>query len=146
MKIEDQVVSFELSKKLKKLGIKQKSIYYWVDINDDDKPEPILFEREGLYSTNNSENCYSAFTVAELGEMLPATLECYDNPYDPCEGIHIETGRERNGNWICNDGDYYAKDKSEANARAKMMVYLLSEDCYYNDSKFLKWENEIRIF
>jgi hypothetical protein len=29
MKIEDQVTSLELSKKLKKLGVRQESYFYW---------------------------------------------------------------------------------------------------------------------
>ena len=29
MKLEDQVVSLELAKKLKELGVKQESLFYW---------------------------------------------------------------------------------------------------------------------
>jgi len=31
MKLEDQVCSFKLAKKLKKLRVKQDSLFYWVD-------------------------------------------------------------------------------------------------------------------
>lgn len=60
MKLENQVCSLELAKRLKELGVKQDSLWVWVD------------------RLNNSTVClsqqvqklipiYSAFTVSELG-------------------------------------------------------------------------------
>ena len=74
MKIEDQVCSLELSKKLKELGVKQDSIFYWIngvitDINV--SPE----QTRNLWYPAHSYTLYSAFTVAELGEMLPPSIE-----------------------------------------------------------------------
>lgn len=156
MKLEDQVVSLELAKQLKQLDVKQDSLWYHAEFKDESyldvvgaiQPDSIfqLIQR-GYFEFVQFENeeIYSAFTVAELGKILPGTLECYQitKRGEECDGIYIQTGREKDGNWICTDNDYYAKDKLEANARAKMLIYLLSEDCYYDDIKFLEWKNSI---
>jgi hypothetical protein len=62
MKLEDQVCSLEYAKKLKELGISQESLFCYT--ND--------YDLEFLPSEiRNCNICISAFTVAELGEMLP---------------------------------------------------------------------------
>lgn len=114
MKLEDQVTNLELSKKLKELGVKQESLWYW-------------FNRGGeyvlLYDSNVAKldqlpiMCISAFTVAELGEMLP------------CE--YCST-RNQLGDWTClhlnPDQNTDIFTKSEADARAKMLIYLLENN------------------
>lgn len=65
MKLENQVTSLELSKKLKEIGVKQESYFNWSQRNYSDD-SPIDLQAGKGYSKN-----YSAFTVAELGEMLP---------------------------------------------------------------------------
>jgi len=65
---EKQVTSPELSKRLKEKGVPQESLWYWVNI-----------EHVGWRLVNKKDSelllgilkKYSAFTVAELGEMLP---------------------------------------------------------------------------
>ena len=156
MKLEDQVVSLELAKQLKELEVKQDSLWYYAEFKDDSyldvtgasEPESVFqIIQRGYFEfvQFEDEEIYSAFTVAELGGMLPTTLECYQiiERGTECDGIFIQTGREKDGTWNCNDEDYYAKDKSEANVRAKMLIYLLSENCYYDDLEFLKWKNSV---
>jgi len=76
--IEKQVASLELSKKLKELGVKQESLFWWVELKDD--KWGIVFKTDiGFYFKNGAgyrykdygNTSFSAFTVAELGEMLP---------------------------------------------------------------------------
>ena len=62
MKLQDQVTSLELSRKLKKLGVKQESIWYWYCLGED---YAIRYRTPSVIKKG-----YSAFTVAELGEML----------------------------------------------------------------------------
>ncbi len=70
MKLENQVCTLEQAKKLKELGIVQDSLFYHIECN------PNVFEIEQI-DENSYKNydkgdpVFSAFTVAELGEMLP---------------------------------------------------------------------------
>ena len=77
MKLEDQVCSLDLAKKLKELGVKQDSLWYrvyWerigVDKNLGDEDEWILRQNHGV-----NRDAVSAYTVAELGELLPRKYE-----------------------------------------------------------------------
>ena len=64
MKIEQQVTSLELSKILEKFGVKQKSLFYWTHQPDIDVG-PFVHQGPGQNAGD-----VSAFTVAELGEIL----------------------------------------------------------------------------
>lgn len=70
MKLEDQVYSLELSRILQELEIKQESLFYWAK---DFYHESFDIYYRSRYS-NTHENGISAFTQAELGEMLPANI------------------------------------------------------------------------
>lgn len=69
MKIENQVCALEQAKRLKELGVSQDSYFHYGD------------HLEGIAETwmheGNEDTFYSAYTVAELGVMLPATIEGY---------------------------------------------------------------------
>ena len=117
MKLENQVVNLELSKKLKELGVKQES-YFWhrffkADDGDDyyilgvhDKPAMLPED-------------ISAYTVAELLEMSPAStsiLKRTDIKTDTIPRYYVETFEHyRDSDW----------DKNPANALAKMLIYLI---------------------
>lgn len=78
--LEKQVVSLELAKRLKELGVKQESLFYhyateieqdglaWWNISEKE-PKKGKKVREYLNSVGRP-SVLSAFTVAELGEML----------------------------------------------------------------------------
>ena len=115
MKLENQVCSLELAKKLKELGGKQESLFYW-HLDGDDEWE-LVMEKDVFPQV--LDFCYPAFTVAELGEMLPEEIHTFKLSDEFC----CES----------NQPDYFPKGKSnlfftadtEANARAKMLIYLL---------------------
>ena len=115
MKLKDQVCSLELAKKLKKLGVEQESLFNWVN-------EKLTFEQPSKEFKVASTSWYSAFTVAELGELLPKGWHS-TKPWNDYE-------QESKGKWVCilwgESGEtkeaFYAKN--EANARAKMLIYL----------------------
>ena len=69
MELKDQVCSLEQAKKLKKLGVPQKSLWYWKLSGT----KFILVDKFYLFDKNlhGDSRVYSAFTTAELGEMLP---------------------------------------------------------------------------
>lgn len=106
MTLQQQVTSKLLSKKLEKLGVHQESIWSWIKRDD------------GSYGLGMSEygpEDYCAFTVAELGEMLK------DFPY-----IHSFYDTNGSGWAVMSYEDYRVQGvKTEANARAKMLIYLL---------------------
>ena len=111
MKLEKQVCSLELAKKLKELGVKQESVWYWTQtFNPKRKPHPYQFEIQGC-GRADTHHKYSAFTVAELGEMLPSGY------YSIREGSVWEC-------WLRN-GTQKVEASTEADARAKMLIYLL---------------------
>ena len=126
--IEWQVTSLELSKKLKELGVKQASIWWWTNglyiedygwsLNHQEQPRLRLGnpQEDNRYGDPGKEIWYcSAFTCAELGKMLP----------DGIETIKIIEKFDMNyGKWSCGDKLARAYDVLEANARAKMLIHL----------------------
>lgn len=121
MKIEDQVCSLELAKKLKELGVKQESLFWWqVDI---DGHAELNFGKTLTNYGVKVEAHYSAFTVAELGEMLPGNIS----------GLYFVTQKGLMGNsWyvealtvVGHSEVWLAIAKTEADARAKCLIYLI---------------------
>lgn len=130
MKLEHQVASLELSKRLEKLGVKQESYFVWwyteamsTDVKyfpgiDWEKREWKLKPRAD--DMKDSGRDIAAFTVAELGEMF--TGYCFSRR---------TYSSAKDENWLCrwqnvhgiNEKELYGR--SEADARAKMLVYLL---------------------
>lgn len=104
MSLEDQVVSPELSKRLKELKVKQKSLFYWI-VSFNTNYHISYTEGDGRLLPQERNDFYSAFTVAELGEGLPEEVIF--------NGI---LGGKRLT-------DFY--DGNEADARAKMLIYLI---------------------
>ena len=116
MKIEDQVASVGPSKKLRELGVKQDSIWYW---NDYITSKPSLSEGKRFEDKLATDGTYiqysvSAFTVAELGDMLP---------------IWVTSERDNEGGFFVRSEDavHNTSEKTEADARAKMLIYLIKE-------------------
>lgn len=78
MQLSQLVTSLETSQKLKALGVEQKSLFYWVQIcNDEWWKEPVFnkyylqYGKEPRDSFTNVQNPISAFLSAELWEILP---------------------------------------------------------------------------
>jgi hypothetical protein len=126
MKLEKQVTSLELAQKLKELSVEQNSLFKWFISPEGWKIVPQT-EDTGLLI------CPSAFTVAELGEMLPALIE-------PSSSIigYLSTYKRQvpsaNKLWGINYQNYnervvcYENADTEADARAKMLIYLLKNN------------------
>lgn len=145
MKLEDQVISLEIAKELKELGVKQESLFYWanpylekhaiwqlddvVDWSHQEQFKDWFNEHNG--ENNLKDNSYSAFTVAELGKLLPTTI---DNKYNDCtlwinmRNMHHSNDTHQYCIWYENNRP---KEKikivadTEANVRGKMIIYLI---------------------
>lgn len=113
MELEKQVVSLELAKKLKELGVKQDSYFWWVreDLKRTESNENpwMLWDETAIseYETGKEIDWVSAFTVAELGEMLPPVC---------IEGETIVAGK-----WQIDSFSATA----EADVRALALIHLL---------------------
>jgi len=140
MKLESQVCSLDLAKRLKELGVKQESLFYFMRAEDkyakESKyghlkyglsgyfglnTEPYVLGMAGLIGLANCIDSVSAFTVAELGEMLPDLVVC-EKGYSEWS-VSYWWGN-RNKKLKPTECEVYS-DTTEANARAKMLVYLL---------------------
>jgi hypothetical protein len=140
MKIEDQVCSLELAKRLKELGVKQESYFYWFVLvgigtarlrNNEWRPEV------------SGEEPISAFTVSELMEMLPAYIDTKKN--EPFNTFYFDL-RKRTAkniqyivNYYCDTVDQTVNivpyqllskniyDEKLADCLAKTLIYLTGE-------------------
>lgn len=130
MKLEQQVTSLDLSKRLKELGVKQESLFFWVSkMRHENNGEGFkrtedvwVIERFGeVNPSGNGHKWASAFTVAELGEVLPQGITTY------CTNITGKWG------WksfyiVTTAISLDEKFDTEADARAKMLICLLEND------------------
>jgi len=112
MKLKDEVASVEPAKKMKELGVKQDSIWVWIE-------SPCMnsgYECSLSWNSDPYLENYSAFTVAELGEMLPPSTYSMRLTISPDV-------------WFCDSGLLIPREraKTEADARAKMLIYLIKE-------------------
>lgn len=123
----EQLCSPDLAKKLKELGAKQESSFYWDEMLDPFKPRiiPLITEHDkAIFKIVSSDplppHFYSAFTVDELGQLLPAKVH----------NIHLSCVK-LTGVWeIAYGFKTMIGDKSEVNARAKMLINLIENDFY----------------
>lgn len=148
MKLEDQVCSLELAKRMKKLGVKQESLYWWCVCDGDWK----LGQIGGV-----PERHHAAFTVADLGEMLPKSIQ-----FDGFNSPHIIFSHKEAYGYVCtlhcflegglrpiktekgieflhspikeppkeinqNGYNLFFREETEADARAKMLIHLIEK-------------------
>lgn len=136
MQIEEQVTSLELSKKLRLLisSDKVNSAFTWVEsLSKEDKGEYKLQSFSTQFygavhdyyamgtEINVAHPMYPAYTVAELGEMLPR--------FYYSQQVYSDTESNR---WECDVPDGILEDTderflsdTEADARAKCLIFLL---------------------
>ncbi len=131
MKLEYQVCSLELAKRLRDLGVKQESLFYWADASLVSKEHFEILINDNkvrtLSSVNNDwpdEDVFelnSAFTVAELGEMLPHYNELGTlTMYYSSQGWWVEYN-----NGLGLKSAYTTCDLSLTNSLAKMLIHLI---------------------
>ena len=112
MKLEEQVCSLELAKKLKSLGVKQESLF-WYTYAPKDKQDGEWIHVLTSKRNNMLEETISAFTVAELGQrLIIGTNTMWDG-----QRHKVTFGDEHNA--------WSVREATEADARAKMLIYLL---------------------
>lgn len=112
---EKQVVSLEIAQRMDKLGIKGESLFCMDSYGD-------IYDRK-RDSLDDSEKYYPAYTVAEMGEMLPK---------------FFVSGKEENG------GPYFCKDDCVTNKMTNEIIFADSEAkarglllCYLKENNLL---------
>jgi hypothetical protein len=113
-------VSLELAKQLKELGIKQQSFFRYA------RPRSARFTLKYSRTIGNSDVTWeiSAFTVAELGEMLPYRVNIKDAAY------RLQL-KKLDKQWSAAyfpphpHIDFEEVADTEADTRAKMLIYLV---------------------
>jgi hypothetical protein len=122
MDIKDQVCSLELAKRLKELGVKQESLFYYGRCLNKEYRLTCEFDYEYRLTCQcgfifpHSETI-SAFTVAELGEMLPDKFTTYRD-LSKFKGAWTDKASDL-------IGKLYVISDTEADARAKILIYLI---------------------
>ena len=147
MILEKQVVSLELSKKMKELGFPQESLFYWSNNGSEDWRIVKIYDFKV-----DKRSDVSAYTVAELGEMLPEQIKINGWGYRKDELIdcQLEVTKIREDFWYVSYVEriqgiklqdilkpgirksfghlstvILGRDANiEADARAKMLIYL----------------------
>ena len=123
MELKEQVISVANAKRLKELGVKQDSLFYWV-ISLTTNYHISYTEGDKSLLPQDRNDFYAAFTVAELGELLPL---CYMSWATP------QTGKMK---WWCHRMETHAVTHevteictalTEADVRAAMLIYLLEQ-------------------
>lgn len=116
MKLTNLLTNQNLSERLKKLGVVQKSIFFWRQ-NQFMNNEWQIFEDE---SATGGDGEFSAFLSGELGELLSEGLEATNKCAVPNKGkwrcVYTALGKEKS---IAVYGE------TEADARGEMLQYLL---------------------
>jgi hypothetical protein len=142
-----QFVSLELAKRMKELGFPQVSMFYWWwnkfggHIGSDSNP--VRLEDKEPHNPQGGWNYCSAYSVAELGKMLP----WFDK-----DGNELKISKYSHPSWqICYYNDradfigkgerhipsgFVSEAKTEADARAKMLIWLAENK--YIDPKEIK--------
>ena len=138
---EQEVISLDLSKKLKELGAPQESLFYWEVPHDYKRVHqgviPIVNELPGQGNVRSRFFFYySAFTAVELGQLLPPSIPLYQGSL---ESADLQITREYNSStktideWCCwykrsDTGSALIEQfggSSMTDALAKMLIYLL---------------------
>ena len=121
MKLESQVCSLELAKKLDELhkarGIEGESYFVWLEASDGARllKNPVL-------DTYKYFARFPAFTTAELGEMLPSHVSINGQVLP----VTFPRGDQK---WRCQIRSVYQPAAhTEADARAKCLIYLLESN------------------
>ena len=124
MKLPSQVCTLEQAKKLKALGIVQDAYFIWGE-------QGVITESWGV--EGNEDVFYSAFTVAELGTMLPATIDGLKLPQWPIGFKEAAPTYGMQYRWDAHDAHHRVYPlhvvfgDSEAQARADLLICLIAD-------------------
>lgn len=122
--LENICVSLELAKQLKEAGYPQESLFYWWEDTYGIEKNAHLHDKEP-HNPKGGWTIFSAPTASEIGEELPKGCSYYPgNDFNWC--CHYQQGNPKDHLHPFLVHLEYAD--TEANARAKMWLYLKKEE------------------
>lgn len=156
MNIESLACSFELAEQLKKLDVNQDSYFYyhWYKKNRDYERiecDILSSKMEDFDDGKWKGKCYSAFTVGELMDLLPAFVDTKKNePFNffnlviqkktahnikyiinyHCDTIQVDSGSAVFSHKLCAHNIY---DEKLTDCLAKMLIYLIENGLIKNE-------------
>src|SRR5437879_5465190 len=71
MQVSDQVISIDTAKRLKEIGVPQSSLFYWSTKENKIYYKDYCEEALRYQSKGSDQGLVSAFTLSEIGELLP---------------------------------------------------------------------------
>jgi hypothetical protein len=137
MELSKQVVSLELARKLQALGVQKNSYFYWLMQNTgifskSRQPElSVTLQAGNILEEGTGGAFVHAYTVAELGEMLP---EEYPGDSDsdlmifPAMSMDIKRWYVRYENDVQETVVRASIAETLADAMAQMLIYLLENN------------------
>jgi hypothetical protein len=139
MNSERQVASLELAKKLKELGAKQESYFWWSAWQDHSPAEHVDCHELHWEVTDEHGGSIApriaAFTVSELGEVLPAFITIGEKNANKRFKLYLAKNEDGEHfveyqEWGLGANEAYEllvqrSAETEADARAKMLIHLL---------------------
>lgn len=127
MKPDEIVCSFECSKSLKEVGVKQDGLFHWGWNKEGDE----LVCCEYYTGSEPDDNIASAFTVTELLEKIPKIIQ---NPKVEVDPSYLRIFTDDCISWCVGHGgigyELYADnsdDSNLANVLAGMLIHLIKE-------------------
>lgn len=132
MTMRNHVTSIELSRRLKELGVPQKSLFYWrawenpisgiVSESTCPKDRWVIYYHEDKHSKSCDWEC-SAYLATELGEWLPAMIAgC---PLEVLKGFIFEKSEVLYCARYYDAGIIGETDINMSNSLAKMLIHLI---------------------
>lgn len=119
--LEKQLTSLDVSRELRNLGVPQESLFYWSEWHFHRPNEvPRIIHKSD--TRGNKTKLWSAFTVAELGVMLPEGRFSYRIGTSWFNGVATKKGL------VFQRIAVAVAQETEADAQGKMLIYLIKNN------------------
>ncbi len=130
MNIKDQVASLELCQRLKELGVKNHTLFFWGESLTGRHAETEFNVYASWLPASNILREYPAFTVAELLEILPVIVN--SSCLQLLRGLNFGDIKPM---YCCRYDLFFSDnspfgDENPANACAKMLIHLIEQGIY----------------
>lgn len=140
MELEKQVVNLEIAKRMKELGFKQESLFWWKD-------GQLEFSDGILPECDPAIEIYSAFTLSEMGKFLPMSVDDRNMDFNLRVRRYSDHLLKFKKYWSYAYTRGFIKlfdaiADNEVDARAKLIIELLDRNYYKNPNEMISYGYE----